>query len=333
VSETALRYIKMLQLVPKHPRGITVVDLHAGLLALEFVIDKRGVERDLNSLSGHFPITNSGSRPAHWHWAADSIQMTLPGLDPATALTYELVSRHLAALLPRRLLSGLEPQFAAARQVLNETRSVALGRWSNKIAVTPDGQPLLPPDVAADVTDVVHEALLANRRFEVSYRAIDNEHPKRYPLNPLGLVLQGGALYLVATAKDYVEPRIFALHRMSNPKALQVEATVPDGFDLSRYVREQHAFEHPQGDDIRLELRITPWLARQLGERRLASDQTLTPMKNSDQLRLRATVTDTGQLLWWLRSFGVELEVLKPLRLRRQLAAEFATLTQRYAEI
>lgn len=331
MSQTVMRYIVMLQHVPRHGGGITATELHAKLLDRGFVIDKRGVERDLKFLSGPFGITGSESRPARWHWVSGASQMTLPGLDPATALTYELVSRHLATLLPRRLLAALEPQFAAARHVLDETKASSLGRWSNQIVVVPEGQPLLSPDVPADITDVVQAALLAQRRFEVSYRAIDNERPKRYPVSPLGLVLQGGALYLVGTARDYAEPRIFALHRMSNARPLDEPVAVPAGFELSRYVREQHAFEHPQGRDTRLELRLSPWLARHLGERRLAVDQTLAPIQGSDHLRLRATVPDTSQLLWWLRSFGCEVEVLKPLRLRRQLAETFDALAQRYA--
>jgi len=137
-------------------------------------------------------------------------------------------------------------------------------------------------------------------------------------------------LYLVGTAKDYPDPCIFALHRMSNAKLLDDPCTVPAGFDLERYVREEHAFEQPYGRDIRLELHVSSWLAQQLSERRLAADQTLTPMGDGGQLRLRATVADTGQLRWWLRSFGTEVEVIKPLKLRREMAEEFAALAERY---
>lgn len=57
VSETVMRYIAMLQHVPRHGGGITAAELHAKLLNLEFVIDKRGVERDLFSVvpEGHCP--------------------------------------------------------------------------------------------------------------------------------------------------------------------------------------------------------------------------------------------------------------------------------------
>ena len=332
MSGTVMRYIKMLELVPRHGAGITVADLHAKLRSQEFEVDRRSVERDLVNLSIKFQITCSESRPALWHWMYQAPQMTLPGLDPATALTYELVSRYLAPLLPRRLLTTLEPQFSAARHALNDMKVSAVGRWSSKIAVIPQTQPLLSPDVAADVTEVVYESLLSNRRFEVSYRAIESARPKRYPMNPLGLVLHGGVPYLVGTARDYPDPCIFALHRMSNAKPLNEPSTSPDGFDLDRYVREEHAFEQPYGGDIRIEIHVSSWLAKQLGERRLAADQTLLPIVGSDRLRLRATVAETGQLRWWLRSFGAEVEVIKPVKLRREMAAEFADLAQRYGE-
>lgn len=332
MSETVMRYIKMLELLPRHGAGITAADMHAKLRNLEFEVDRRSVERDLNNLSVRFPITVSGSRPSLWHWTPQAPQMLLPGLDPATALTYELVSRYLAPLLPRRLLTTLEPQFTAARHALNDLKVSAVGRWSSKIAVVPQAQPLLSPDVAADVTEVVYESLLSNRRFEVSYRAVESARAKHYPINPLGLVLHGSVLYLVGTARDYPDPCLFALHRMSNAKTLDEPATVPDGFDLDRYVREEHAFEYPNGGDIRLELRATRWLAQQLDERRLAADQTISPIGDGGYLRLRATVADTGQLRWWLRSFGTEVEVIRPVKLRREMAAEFAALAQRYGE-
>jgi predicted DNA-binding transcriptional regulator YafY len=327
-----MRYLKMLEIVPRHAVGVTVADVHAKLSNQGFEIDRRSVERDLITMSATFPITSSEERPSRWHWMQQAPQMTLPGLDPATALTYELVARYLTPILPRRLMTTLEPQFTAARHALDDLKGSSVGRWSSKIAVVPQTQPLLAPDVAADVTEVVYESLLTNRRFEVSYRAAESERSKRYPVNPLGLVLHGGVLYLVGTAKDYPDPCIFALHRMSNAKPLDEPCTVPVGFNLDRYIREEHAFEHPNGGDIRLELHVSHWLAEQLGERRLAADQTLTSLGDGDHLRLRATVADTGQLRWWLRSFGTEVEVIKPVRVRREMAEEFSALAERYAE-
>lgn len=330
MSETVLRYIKMLEYLPRHPGGITVAALHARLSNDGFRIDRRSVERDLGHLSARYPITSTGSRPSLWHWMRQAPHLSLPGLDPATALTHELVARYLTPILPRQLMAALEPQFIAARQVLGDLKASPMGRWPNKIAVVPHEQPLLPPAVAADVADVVYASLLNNRRFEVSYRAAETERSKRYPLNPLGLVLYGNVLYLVGTARNYTRPCIYAMHRMSRATALDETAIVPDGFDLNRYVQEERAFEQPGGVDFHLELRVGPWLARYLDERQLAADQTLSPIRGSDLMRLRATVADTAQLRWWLRSHGPAVEVLKPAKLRRELAAEFAELANTY---
>lgn len=328
-----MRYLKMLQRVPRHPRGITAAELHRQLQSDGFEINRRSIERDLDHLSEPMQLTKTETRPALWSWTEKSPFATLPAPDPASALTCELVARFLQPLLPPRLLASLEPQFRAARHVLDDLKASHVGRWSGRIAVVPQSQPLLAPDMPAEVAEVVCEALLNERRFEISYRAIDGAKPKRYPLNPLGLVLHGGALYLVATARDYPDPCVYALHRMSNPRALDELAAVPPGFDLQRYIREEHAFEHPQGGELRLELHVSPWLARLLGERRLAADQTLTPVPGDERQRLRATVADTAQLRWWLRSFGSDVEVLKPIRLRREMAAEFTTLARTYRTV
>jgi predicted DNA-binding transcriptional regulator YafY len=45
---------------------------------------------------------------------------------------------------------------------------------------------------------------------------------------------------------------------------------------------------------------------------------------------LNATVKDTEQLRWWIRSFGIGIEVLEPLSLREEFAQEARTLYSMY---
>jgi len=330
VSDTVMRYIAMLKQVPSHMGGVTASDLHRKLSELGYGIDKRSVERDLVTLSGSFPITNDEGRPARWYWVRDAPFTALPGMDPVTALTLELVSRYLTPLMPIRLMQPLSAQLAAARHVLDDIKSSDMARWTERIAVIPQGQTLLPPEVASDVREVVYEALLTGKRFEVSYRAAESERPKRYPVSPLGLVIRGGVIYLVGTAKDYPDPCVYALHRMSNPSLLDVAARIPAGFDLDRYVREDRTFEFPLGGEIKLELRVSPFLANHFSESRLATDQVVVPIRGSDRSRVVATVADTQQLMWWLLSLGTQVEVVKPLSLRKRITSEISAMTRVY---
>ncbi len=330
MNDTSLRYLEMLKQIPRLPNGITATDLHRRLQGLGHEIDKRSIERDLNKLSGMFPLTSSEGRPALWSWARQADLTHLPALNPATALTLELAYRHLASLLPRSALVALEPLFKSARKALDETSQTALARWSDKVAAVPDNQPLMPPAISASVHEAVHEALLAEKRLEISYRAAGQERAKRYPVNPLGLVGRGGSYYLVATARDYPEPRIFALHRILSATLLDEPAIKLAGFNLRHYISEERRFELPLGGDLDLELRVSPWLADYLDERKLSPDQKLAPIRGRHEQRLNATVANTDQLRWWLRSFGTAVEVLRPLALRREMAAEVVELAKTY---
>ncbi|MDE1964087.1 MAG: WYL domain-containing protein [Xanthomonadaceae bacterium] len=329
MNDTSLRYLEMLKQIPRLPNGITATDLHRRLQSLGHAIDKRSIERDLNKLSGMFALTSSEGRPALWSWAREADLTYLPALNPATALMLELAYRHLDSLLPRDALVALEPLFKSARKVLDETVQTGLARWSDKVAAVPENQPLMPASVSASVHEAVHQALLTEMRLEISYRAAGQERPKRYPINPLGLVSRGGSYYVVATARDYPEPRNFAMHRMASATLLDEPATKPTGFNLQRYIAD-HGFELPLGGDLNLELRVSPWMASYLDERKLSPDQTLTPIRGREEQRLNATVANTEQLRWWLRSFGTAVEVLRPLTLRREMAAEVTELAKTY---
>jgi len=328
--ETAARYLAMLAHIPRRPYKVTTTALAEKLASEGFAIDVRSIQRDLNKLSAYFPLQADDGRPAGWYWTDEGPRRSFPHMDLSTALTHELLARHLTPVLPRKLLAQLQPTFEEARQVLGQMGASPLGKWSRRIAVVPPWQQLLPPEIAADVVDVVYEALLAGRRFEVDYLSLDADTAKRHPVNPQGLVYRHGVLYLVASLYDYDNPMQLALHRMKNATLLEEPAKALDGFDLGRYIEEERAFDIPLGRTIRLELRIAPWLARHLGESRLSRDQTIAPIRGDERSRLTATVQETEQLRWWLRSFGPALEVTRPVALRRAIAREVAETAALY---
>lgn len=331
MSDMILRQINMLSMIPVLPRKITARDLHDRLAAAGQEVTVRTVERDLHKLSQQFRLTCDEGRPAGWSWVSDEVQVSLPQMDTVSALTHELVARYLIPVLPAQLVQHLSAEFDHARAVLNRMGSSPLGQWSRRIAVLPSGHQLLPAPVDENTTRIVYEALLAGHRFEADYHAVDSGQPRRYPFNPLGLVYRDGVLYLVATARDYNDPRQFALQRMSAARPLPDQlAKAPPGFDFERYVREEKAFDYPVGDDIELELLVDDRLARHLAESRLAEDQTIE-LSGEGRHRVRATVMHTSQLVWWLYSLGAGVEVRAPAALRAKMARRARELVAMYA--
>jgi predicted DNA-binding transcriptional regulator YafY len=320
----------MLSLIPGRPRKITVRELLDRLKSEGFDVHARSIERDLHKLSEYFPLTKDDGRPAGWSWKDQEKQISFPRMDVGTALTYELLGRYLEPILPRELRHRLEPSFTEARRVLDQLGATPIGKWSKRIAVIPFGQQLLPPDIKPDVGATVYEALLKGLRFSADYLALGADAPRTYTFSPQGLVLRSGVLYIVANLWGYEDVRQFALHRMNRPVLLDEPALPLPGFDLSGYIRDEKAFEFPEGKTVKVHLRVDPWLGRHLQECRLASDQTVTEARSGDYFTVTATIAETQQFQWWIRSLGSAIEVVKPMALRRKIADEIKATSRVY---
>ena len=326
MSDTTLRHLAMLREIPGRPGKITATQLHQKLEAQGFVIDKRSVERDLHSLSTHFALVSDNAKPAGWSWEKHGDPMQFPSMGLSAAITWQLLERHLTPLLPLALLQDLKPQFDQSRKALAQLKDAPLGRWSERIAAISPGLELMPPKIPDRVREVVNEALLRECQFEASYLAVERKSPTTYRFHPLGLVMRGGVLYLVATVDDFTDPRQWPLHRMAQAELLETRANAPRGFDFKHYVHQMQAFDFPTGRMIQLELVVNEWLARHLSESRLSDDQRITPTQDGKLARITATVMETQQLEWWLRSLGANVSVKKPVALRRRIRAEAKTV-------
>lgn len=330
MSEPIIRHLTMLGLIPVLPRKITAGQLHEKLEAQSFDINIRSIERDLHKLSRKFSLVTDDAKPAGWSWSERDMALSFPPMSNEAALIYELLSRYLKPVVPASMLAAMEPEFAQARRALNQLSESPVARWNRCIAVLPFGQQLIPPQVKPEVMSVVNDALLRSKQFEAHYWAMGGKQAKSLVVNPLGLVYREGVFYLVATAWDYTDPRHFALHRMTKASPRTEPAIVPKDFDFQHYLREEKSFDYPLGLKIKLELKVDAWLARHLEESRLAADQEIRSIPGSEHSRILATLEQTDQLFWWLRSLGPSLEVLKPLSLRKKMAESAAALSQMY---
>ncbi len=332
MTDTLRRHLAMLTLVPAHPRKITASELHAKLIAQGFEVHPRSIERDLHKLSD-FGLVDDEKKPAGWSWQPGARSLSLPPMSSENALLLELVRRNLAATLPPRMLATLTQPFDEARHTLKLLAGTPVGNWVERVAVLPEGAPLMAPPVAPGVFEAVCDALLRDRRLDASYRALNGPRARRYTLDPLGLVHRNGVIYLAALFDGYDDVRNLALQRFSQAHVLDVPAQRPADFELDRYVHDLRGFEWPHGKRVKLELKVRDeWLRTHLDERHLAADQHIAPLRGeTGAYRVTATVDATEQFYWWLRSLGASVEVMKPLGLRKRLAAEVAELAQRYA--
>ena len=323
---TLSRQWEILRLLPSVGVGISARELVKRLTSLGFNVSKRTVERDLNELSRQFPLLcNDKSRPYGWRWM-DNASFDIPNLSISDCVSLAITEEVIAPLLPPSVLRPLKPRFEYAKKHLQEAnRDHALAQWTDKVAIRTPSMPLLPPAIDGQVLNVIQTALLEDKQVQVVYSGVWAEEAKTLVLHPLGLIQRGKILYLAATAFSYSDIRLYALQRINVAEQLKENIDKPVNFSLQHYI-DSGAAEFSLSGDIAFEARIHRSVINYLFETPLSHDMQVKET-NTDWLDLTATVKDSWQFRWWLRSQGSNIEVLAPTNLRQTIKNEVTALS------
>ena len=329
---TLSRQWELLNLLPTRGEGKTALQLKEMLDSQGFSVTKRTVERDLNDLSMVFPIVSDDTKGTNlWRWM-DNKDIQLPGISVADAMLMQLVEGTLKGILPQAMLYGLNSRFNQAKSKLQALEdSNTNSKLADKIAVVSPTLPMLPPNNAPALYEVVQQALSNSKQLQATYTALQDQTRKQYRLNPLGLVQRGHISYLIATVGEYDDIRLFALHRFTELALTDTPLQSPPGFNLQHYLHSG-ALQFSNGEKVMLKARVNHYLSQLLQETPISADMTLSPTESDWQL-LSATVHDGWQLRWWILSHCNSMEVLAPTNLRQQIVASLKQSFALYPEL
>jgi predicted DNA-binding transcriptional regulator YafY len=329
--ETLKRQWQMLRLIPRHPKHITATEMQQQLEREQFTVTKRTVERDLQALSAVFPLRlDERSKPFGWSWKEDATNFNVPGLSDNEALTFVMVEQHLKSLLPASTLAQLQSYFKEAKIHLSDIKqqNKRMPSWLDKVRTVPPAQPLLPSAVNSSVQQAVYGALLADKQIDIDYMKRGEDKKSCYRVHPLAIVQRGPVSYLCCHINGAERTRTFALHRIKSVAALDDLVEIPAGFSIDEFIASGE-FGFGNGKQIRLEAVFQYGAGDHLLETPISSDQILTELGDGT-VKLKATVAETQQLVWWLLGLGAGVEVIKPISLRNTLASTIAEMSQIY---
>jgi predicted DNA-binding transcriptional regulator YafY len=160
-------------------------------------------------------------------------------------------------------------------------------------------------------------AVWSGCRVRIRYR----EGPRvvQRTVDPLGLVLKGGAWYLIARRSAGM--RVYRVSRVAAVRALDDSFERPAGFELTAFWDEwSRAFEQSRARvDVRV--RVSEDVRRYLpGEQRIQEDGSVV-----------VAFENLGAAYRELLRFGVDVEVIAPLELRDRVAETGRELASLYA--
>jgi predicted DNA-binding transcriptional regulator YafY len=249
-----------------------------------------------------------------WAIAKDYANQSLPVMEPSAALTMLMAMQHLELLLPKEVVSNIQPYVEEAKITLQALGKNAYKAWQDKTRIIPNS-PLLPSKIEDETIQVIYEGLLKNKKI----KAIYNGKPDQ-TITPLGIVQRGNQFYLICTFANFTDIRITALQRYSAVSLLNEGFKPNKDFDLDEYINSgEMAWPWDENKNIKLQIEANPRTANYLSEFPLSLDQKISPSKDTNWQKISASVLDSHELRWWLLSQGDAIKIIKPIKLQKWL--------------
>ncbi len=319
MDKKSVRLFNIYQHLPLKPNQVSTSDLQKKLHSEGVKISIRTLQLDLDDMLNFyemFHIDHVGERPKKWF--KDKENRDIEGqLTPSTALAFSMIKSNAKSLLPQSIYDDLNLFFEKSDRKLKNNLNNPINNWLTRVAVEPAGFQLGKPDICAESLKEVEQALIHKKQLELIYTKRPTTEKKAYTINPLGLIIRGSTLYLVATLAADNKQRLFACHRMKSAVLLPTSATVPADFCLRDYIDEGN-ISFLIEKNVQLVLRVESVLGHHFKEMPLSDDQKISD-DNGHFFTITSTVNNSLELNWWLMSVADFTEVLAPKEVKETL--------------
>jgi predicted DNA-binding transcriptional regulator YafY len=285
--------------------------LTAQELAGHFDVSVRTIHRDVESLAAAGVPVEAVRGPAGGYRLAGGYRTKLLGLTAAEAEALFVAPSPAAELGLGGVLANARLKVLAALPAELQERASRAERYfhldTRRWFRAEDTVPHLP---------TIASATWRERRLSARYR----EGPRvvRRTLDPLGLVLKGGAWYLVARRSAGM--RVYRVSRFVSVRTRDEGFDRPEAFDLATYWDEWSRTFEASLPRVEVKLRASELALRHLPRDLQGGDGVFTVGFESLEEAFRE-----------LLKFGPDAEVLEPLELRDRIAATAAEVAGLYA--
>ncbi|MEX0806069.1 MAG: WYL domain-containing protein [Candidatus Binatia bacterium] len=175
---------------------------------------------------------------------------------------------------------------------------------------------------------IIQEGIEERKTLELLYRAL-NKEPTGRKVDPYGVHLHNGTLYLIGYCHLRKDIRSFVVDRMQKIKLAEESFAMPPGFSLESYLR--HSFGMYTEELVRVRVRFHKSLTRYLLERRWHPTQKNKKL-NDGSLELSFEVAGTKEIKTWILGFGSLAKALEPAPLVKEIKDDLKKSLKSYAK-
>jgi len=339
-GDQVLRQWNLLKMLQSRGQGLSLREL-----AEENGVSERTIQRDFETLQEMgFPVDHDQDQcgKRFWRLPHDFFKTA-----PLVLSLTEAISLHLAEHLFEPLAGTLFADGLATirDKIRSQLPAKALEYFrglDEVVYVRRIG--LTDYSAHAGTIRALTEAAQQNRAVDIAYDSLWRGERYTTLVDPYGLVLYEGDLFLVGFSHKAGAIRIFKVTRITTASQTPQPFERPVNFHLEEHFRNTFGIVRSSGPPVEIVVRFTGPAAALVEERlwhesqqveRLASEPTLFEELGDGRPTLQATfkLADLVEFKRWIKGFGADAEVIRPETLRQELQAELRDALRRYESV
>jgi predicted DNA-binding transcriptional regulator YafY len=306
----AQRLTKLTYWLYRHPRGLTAAEI-----ARVAGVSTRTAQRDVHDLEGlGIPLwDDEGNPPRYGVISGYYLPPVHLSLDDGVAL-------YLAARLLARYADSFDPHIAEALAKLATILPEPLARHVHATIRDLGGH--AEDRVSVEILGTLSVGWATGRKVRIRHQSVASDAPSEYVLSPYFLepAAAGNATYVIGHVDEVGELRTFKVERIRKAALLEETYELPEDFDGPALLRSAWGIMYGEVDE-EVRLRFAPAVTRRLRESIWHPTQKVVERQDGG-LDLTLSVAHPQEMVYWIRGWGPQVEVLGPAWLRAQLAEE-----------
>lgn len=302
-------------------------------LAEVFRVTAKTIRRDIDALSGYYPIIDERDGRSVTYRFTDNYRYVPPPLTPIELATLVLAQESIAATG----LTALGSPFARhGRSLLAKVKSSLHPLVRDKLdalAAVFGTSSIAAKDFAphAALIDRLTQAAVEQRRLRLHYHALNTDLVTERTVEPYAVYFDpdGATLKLIGFDHHHHTIRPFSIDRIRNSRVTDEKFTRPPDFDLQSYL-SANCFNGIHGEPLTVRLRAEGVTARVFAERLFHESQRIierttraAAARQTETITIEMRVAAGRGLLRFILSWGADVEVISPPALRREVAQAY----------
>jgi predicted DNA-binding transcriptional regulator YafY len=292
-------------------------------------VSRRTVFRDIETL-------REAGLPIEYDAEAQRYRIDAAHFLPPTNLTLE---EALSVVLLAGRVGELERDtlFAAAIGAAEKIEASLPPSMRERLSEVADSIDLRPPPVnpLADKGDVYRALLRASvdqQAVRISYDCRTEFREIETDLHPYHLLFQERSWYVIGRSSRHDEVRTFNIGRVKAAEPTGDSFKRPPSFSVKKHLRNAWRLIPDDGPDSEVHLRFSAVVSRNVAEVLWHPTQRCE-FREDGSLDYHVTVSGVREIVWWVLGYGDQVEVLKPERLRREVARRHRAAAERYGVV